>query len=39
MCTISFVGWIANAAARFVGRHGAVTEQAQADRLQPPERL
>jgi hypothetical protein len=29
MCTISFVGWIANAAARFVGRHGAVTEQAQ----------
>jgi hypothetical protein len=29
MCTISFVGWIANAAARLVGRHGAVTEQAQ----------
>ena len=29
MCTISFVSWIANAAARFVGRHGAVTEQAE----------
>ena len=29
MCTITFVGWIANAAARLVGRHGAVTEQAQ----------
>jgi hypothetical protein len=29
MCTISFVGWIANAAARLVGRHGAVTKQAQ----------
>jgi hypothetical protein len=29
MCTISFVGWIANAAARLVGRHGAVTEQSQ----------
>ena len=29
MCTISFVGWIANAAARFGGRHGAVTDQAQ----------
>ena len=30
MCTISFVGWIANAAARLAGRHGAVTEQALA---------
>ena len=29
MCTIPFVGWIANAAARLVGPHGAVTEQAQ----------
>jgi hypothetical protein len=29
MCTISFVSWIANAAARFVGRHGAVSAQAQ----------
>jgi len=29
MCTIPFVGWIANAAARFIGNHGAVTEQAE----------
>jgi hypothetical protein len=29
MCTIPFVSWIANAAARFTGSHGAVTEQAQ----------
>jgi tetratricopeptide (TPR) repeat protein len=29
MCTIPFVSWIANAAARFTGTHGAVTEQAQ----------
>ena len=29
MCTIAFVRWIANAAARFAGLHGAVTEQAQ----------
>jgi hypothetical protein len=29
MRTISFVRWIANAAARFTGLHGAVTEQAQ----------
>jgi hypothetical protein len=29
MCTIPFVGWIANAAARFLGSYGAVTEQAQ----------
>jgi hypothetical protein len=29
MCTIPFVGWIANAAARFTGPRGAVTEQAQ----------
>ena len=29
MRTIPFVGWIANAAARFLGHHGAVTEQAQ----------
>jgi hypothetical protein len=29
MRTIPFVGWIANAAARFMGPHGAVTEQAQ----------
>jgi hypothetical protein len=28
MCTIPFVGWIANAAARFVGSHGAVTATA-----------
>src|SRR6516164_4003086 len=28
MRTIPFVGWIANAAARFLGHHGAVTEQA-----------
>jgi len=27
--TIPFVGWIANAAARFLGPHGAVTAQAQ----------
>jgi hypothetical protein len=32
MCTISFVGWIANAAARLVGRRGAVTEQAKMAR-------
>jgi hypothetical protein len=32
MCTISFRGWIANAAARFRGSRGAVTKQArQAD--------
>ncbi len=29
MCKISIVHWIANAAARFSGRHGAVTRQAQ----------
>jgi hypothetical protein len=29
MRTIPFVGWIANAAARFVGTHGAVTATAQ----------
>ena len=29
MCTIPFVGWITNAAARFAGRRGAVTGQAQ----------
>jgi hypothetical protein len=29
MCTIPFVGWIANAAARFTGPRGGVTEQAQ----------
>ena len=29
MCTIPFVRWIANAAARFAGPHGAVTQQAQ----------
>jgi len=29
MRTIPFVGWIANAAARFLGHHGAVTAQAQ----------
>jgi hypothetical protein len=29
MRTIPFVGWIANAAARFVGTHGAVTTTAQ----------
>lgn len=29
MRTLSFVRWIANAAARFTGPHGAVTEQAQ----------
>src|SRR6516225_6737768 len=29
MRTIPFVGWIANAAARLLGRHGAVTKQAQ----------
>src|SRR5580658_1671802 len=29
MCTIPFVTWIANAAARFTGPRGAVTEQAQ----------
>jgi hypothetical protein len=29
MCTIPFVGWIANAAARFTGPRGAVTDQAQ----------
>jgi hypothetical protein len=29
MCTIPFVGWIANAAACFVGTHGAVTATAQ----------
>ena len=33
MRTIPFVGWIANAAARFTGPHGAVTEQAQTVRL------
>jgi hypothetical protein len=29
MRTIPFVGWITNAAARLMGHHGAVTEQAQ----------
>lgn len=29
MCTIPFVGWIANAAARWTGSHGAVTTTAQ----------
>src|SRR5690349_14242358 len=29
MLTIPFVGWIANAAARLTGHHGAVTTQAQ----------
>ena len=29
MRTIPFVGWIANAAARFLGTHGAVTATAQ----------
>jgi hypothetical protein len=29
MYTVPFVGWIANAAARLVGTHGAVTQQAQ----------
>lgn len=29
MSAISFVGWIANAAARFLGQRGAVTEQAR----------
>ena len=29
MCKISFRGWIANAAARFTGNYGAVTEQAE----------
>jgi hypothetical protein len=29
MCKISFGGWIANAAARFTGNYGAVTEQAE----------
>src|SRR5262249_3842987 len=29
MRTIPFVGWIANAAARFLGTHGAVTAKAQ----------
>src|SRR5271170_150329 len=29
MCTIPFVAWIANAAARWVGTHGAVTATAQ----------
>ena len=29
MLTVPFVGWIANAAARFLGPRGAVTEQAQ----------
>src|SRR5262245_7287171 len=29
MRTIPFVGWIANAAAGFLGRRGAVTQQAQ----------
>jgi hypothetical protein len=29
MYTVPFVGWIANAAARLMGPHGAVTEQAQ----------
>src|SRR5262245_8494763 len=29
MCTIPFLGWITNAAARFSGRRGAVAEQAQ----------
>ena len=29
MYTVPFVGWIANAAARLLGRHGAVTRQAQ----------
>jgi hypothetical protein len=29
MCTLPFVGWIDNAAARFAGRYGAVTDQAQ----------
>src|SRR6516164_4466071 len=32
MRTIPFVGWIANAAARLLGRHGAVTQQAQQAR-------
>src|SRR5262245_16074188 len=32
MCTIAFVRWIANAAARFTGLHGAVTEQAGCSR-------
>ncbi len=30
MCKIPIVHWIANAAARFSGRHGAVTRQAQS---------
>jgi hypothetical protein len=29
MCTIPFVGWITNAAARLTGHRGALTEQAQ----------
>jgi hypothetical protein len=29
MCTLPFESWIANAAARFTGSHGAVTDQAQ----------
>jgi hypothetical protein len=29
MCTISFVGWIANAAARLVRQRGAVTKRAK----------
>jgi hypothetical protein len=29
MYTVPLVGWIANAAARLMGPHGAVTEQAQ----------
>jgi hypothetical protein len=29
MYTVPFVGWIDNAAARLMGPHGAVTEQAQ----------
>jgi hypothetical protein len=29
MCKLTFRGWIANAAARFSGRRGSVTEQAQ----------
>jgi hypothetical protein len=33
MYTTPFVGWIANAAARLMGSHGAVTEQAQKTRL------
>ena len=39
MYSVPFVGWIANAAARLMGPHGAVTEQGPKVRLQPPERL